>query len=81
MAGPLSLRMISHLGILMAQQDLKGWSQCSSLGVGTTMAVPRKPPRSLQNPKNLGMLYGSMPLLPGPLMSSWQLYFLTCDLI
>lgn len=41
----------------------------------------RKPPQLLQNCKNFRMVYGSMPLLPGPLMSSSQLRFLKCDLI
>lgn len=41
----------------------------------------KKPPQLLQNCKNFRMVYGSMPFLPGPLMSSSQLHFLKCDLI
>lgn len=40
MAGLLSLHMVLSLGILMAQQDLVGWTQCFSLGEEITVAAP-----------------------------------------
>lgn len=53
MAGPLSLHMILHLGIFMAQSDLKGWTQYLPHGVETIVAAPGSPPWWLQGPKSL----------------------------
>ena len=71
MAGLLSLHMVLLLGILMAQQDLMGWTQCFSLGVEITMVT--KDPQELQD---IVWIHAS-----STLMSSWQLHFLKHDLI
>lgn len=44
MAALFSLHMTLHLGILTAQQDLMGWTQCFSLVVELTMAAPGTTP-------------------------------------